>query len=83
MPTRRRAHDEPLPGLHDDEGVGGAGAFVKSMVFGALDGLLTSFAIIAGASGKYARMRASRSNPRALCVENGSESLSAAPQVGT
>ena len=43
LQAKQGAHDE----AHDS-----AGDYVKSMIFGGLDGILTSFAIVAGAAGK-------------------------------
>lgn len=43
LQAKQGAHDE----AHDS-----AGDYVKSMIFGGLDGILTSFAIVAGAAGR-------------------------------
>jgi len=39
-----------------------AGDYVKAMIFGGLDGILTSFAIVAGAAGKQCRCSKYRMN---------------------
>ena len=42
---------EHLKKLHDEPHSGGAADFIKSIVFGGLDGIMTTFAIIAAAAG--------------------------------
>mmetsp|Transcript_34588 Transcript_34588/g.45718 ORF Transcript_34588/g.45718 Transcript_34588/m.45718 type:complete len:286 (-) Transcript_34588:307-1164(-) len=46
----RSVHDNPEEGTHD-ENYAPMGETIKAIVFGGLDGVLTSFAIIAGAAG--------------------------------
>ena len=45
-----------MGGSDDDEDAGtGAGDYVKSLVFGGLDGIITTFAIVATVAGARAR----------------------------
>mmetsp|Transcript_424 Transcript_424/g.626 ORF Transcript_424/g.626 Transcript_424/m.626 type:complete len:310 (-) Transcript_424:228-1157(-) len=46
----RIIHDQRAQGLHEESHKSG-GEYVKAMIFGGLDGILTSFAIVAGAAG--------------------------------
>lgn len=48
----RLLHDARAGQLHD-EAHSDKGDFLKAMVFGGLDGILTSFAIVAGAAGQW------------------------------
>lgn len=47
----RFIHDKKFEAKEHNENHEAAGAFIKSMIFGGLDGILTSFAIVAGAAG--------------------------------
>lgn len=48
----RLLHDARTGQAHE-EAHSGQGDYLKAMVFGGLDGILTSFAIVAGAAGTY------------------------------
>ena len=56
-PTRL-IHDQKLEAKAHEEEHDTVGDYVKSMIFGGLDGILTSFAIVAGAAGERERGRA-------------------------
>jgi len=50
-PTHRLIHQQKFEAKNHDETHDAVGDYVKSMIFGGLDGILTSFAIVAGAAG--------------------------------
>lgn len=43
----RRAHTQPAPEQHKQE----QGQYIKSVVYGGLDGIMTTFAVVAGVEG--------------------------------
>lgn len=47
----RLIHQQKFEAKQHDETHDSVGDYVKSMIFGGLDGILTSFAIVAGAAG--------------------------------
>ena len=49
--THRLIHQQKFEAKNHDETHDAVGDYVKSMIFGGLDGILTSFAIVAGAAG--------------------------------
>lgn len=48
----RLIHDQKMEIKNHDEQHDTVGDYVKSMIFGGLDGVLTSFAVVAGAAGE-------------------------------
>lgn len=52
VPYHRLLHDARAAQPHE-EAHSAKGDYLKAMVFGGLDGILTSFAIVAGAAGEW------------------------------